>query len=95
MVSKDIIHLYFLIYNKRWMSEKFDGIRAYWNCKILISRHGNKILTPSWFIEEFPKEEITLDGELWMGRGTFELLRGIINGYKRYFIMETNLFYCI
>ena len=76
------------------MSEKFDGIRAYWNCKILISRHGNKISNPSWFIEEFPKD-ITLDGELWMGRGTFELLRGIINGYKRYFIMETNLFYGI
>ena len=65
------------------MSEKFDGIRAYWNCKILISRHGNKISNPSWFIEEFPKD-ITLDGELWMGRGTFELLRGIINGgYKK------------
>ena len=65
------------------MSEKFDGIRAYWNCKILISRHGNKISCPSWFIENFQKIYITLDGELWMGRGTFELLCGIIYGYKK------------
>src|SRR5690242_6631201 len=52
----------------RWMSEKMDGVRAYWNREKLISRQG-KPITPSGFIESLPKS-VELDGELWMGRGT-------------------------
>ena len=62
----------------RWISEKLDGIRAYWNGKIMISRNGKKINCPNWFIEEIPKD-ISFDGELWLERGSFELLNGIIN----------------
>src|SRR5690348_2862272 len=51
------------------MSEKMDGVRAYWNGDILLSRHGNSISCPEWFITKLPKQ-FFLDGELWMGPGT-------------------------
>lgn len=38
-----------------------------------MSRHGNVIPCPPWFIAEFPKDTV-LDGELWSGRGTLENL---------------------
>lgn len=64
------------------MSEKMDGVRAYWNGKELISRNGNSINSPSWFMEPIiPKlpNGMTLDGELWMGRGTsHSLVSGIL-----------------
>ncbi len=53
-----------------WVSEKLDGVRARWNGEKLISRGGTEIRHPLWFVEGFPP--IQLDGELWMGRGTFE-----------------------
>jgi DNA ligase 1 len=62
----------------RWISEKLDGVRAFWNGSMLISRHGLEIKCPEWFIEQFP-EEFSLDGELWSGRGTFEMLTATIN----------------
>lgn len=52
-----------------WVSEKLDGVRAYWNGERLISRGGNQIHAPEWFFQDFPKEP--MDGELWMGRGRF------------------------
>ncbi len=55
-----------------WASEKLDGVRAYWDGKALISRAGNIFTPPDWFTEAFP--DIPLDGELWMGRNTFEAL---------------------
>jgi DNA ligase-1 len=60
------------------MSEKLDGMRAFWNCNTIISRHGKEFHCPSWFIEELP-ETTTLDGELWLERGTLELLGGILH----------------
>jgi DNA ligase-1 len=62
----------------RWITEKLDGVRGYWNGKELRSRHAKNISYPSWFIEQLPKK-IALDGELWMGRGTFEILNSILN----------------
>jgi DNA ligase-1 len=62
------------------MSEKIDGIRAYWNGYKLISRHSKDIACPQWFKKELSKN-VALDGELWLGRGTFELLNGLINTY--------------
>ena len=53
-----------------WMSEKYDGIRAYWNGTTLISRNGNVITPPSWFYEKLPKN-IELDGELWISYGKY------------------------
>jgi DNA ligase 1 len=60
------------------MSEKMDGVRAYWNGKQLMSRHGKDIKCPQWFTEALPSGK-RLDGELWMGRGSFDKLRGALN----------------
>jgi len=51
------------------MSEKMDGIRAYWDGSQLLSRQGNIIQCPQWFTSRLPTDQ-TLDGELWMGPGT-------------------------
>ena len=59
-----------------WVSEKLDGVRAYWDGETLTSRNGNRFDAPPWFIEDFPR--VALDGELWMGRGTFERLSGAV-----------------
>jgi DNA ligase 1 len=53
-----------------WMSEKLDGVRAYWDGKSLISRLGNAFVAPDWFVEQLPK--VVLDGELWAGRKQFQ-----------------------
>jgi DNA ligase-1 len=37
---------------KGWLfSEKLDGVRCYWNGKVLYSRNGNKFYAPKWFLE--------------------------------------------
>ncbi len=58
------------------ISEKLDGVRARFNGKNLISRQGNLINAPQWFLEKIPHEE--LDGELWIARGMFEKTSGIL-----------------
>jgi DNA ligase-1 len=55
-----------------WVSEKLDGVRAIWTGTALLSRHGRRLNAPAWFTESLP--DIRLDGELWMGRGTFPAL---------------------
>lgn len=59
------------------MSEKLDGVRAYWNGQTLVSRYGKEFQCPSWFIQGFPRD-VTLDGELWVDRGTLEYLTMIL-----------------
>ena len=59
-----------------WVSEKLDGVRALWDGEALYSRRGNRFNPPAWFTEGFPAQ--ALDGELWMGRGTFERLSGTV-----------------
>jgi len=59
-----------------WMSEKLDGVRAYWNGKAFISRLGNTFHAPESFKHSLPKG-IVLDGELWLGRGRFQEASGI------------------
>lgn len=54
-----------------WMSEKYDGLRGYWDCRKLWSRQGNLIHAPDYFLAELPRD-IALDGELWIGYGKFE-----------------------
>jgi DNA ligase-1 len=63
--------------SRYWVSEKFDGVRAYWDGNDLISRHGNRFDVPAAFTRGFPEQP--LDGELWMGRGTFSRMVGLIN----------------
>lgn len=57
-----------------WVSEKLDGVRAYWNGESLRSRKGNVFMAPDWFTSVLPKQ--ALDGELWLGRGKFAELSG-------------------
>lgn len=59
------------------MSEKLDGVRAYWNGKQLISRSGKVFASPAWFTKDFPAFE--LDGELYLARGKFEQTVAIVN----------------
>lgn len=58
------------------MSEKLDGIRAYWDGEKLVSRGGKTIHAPLWFIKDFPPFEI--DGELWSKRKDFENISSIV-----------------
>jgi len=58
------------------MSEKLDGIRAYWNGEKFLSKNGNTINAPKWFTKNFPK--FHLDGELWTKRNDFENIQSIV-----------------
>jgi len=58
------------------VSEKYDGVRAIWDGKTLRFRSGRTVGAPQWFIAKLPREP--LDGELWLGRGKFESLSGIV-----------------
>lgn len=44
----------------------------------LWSRYGNPIIAPDWFLNQLPA--IPLDGEIWAGRGNFQLTRSICGG---------------
>lgn len=59
-----------------WVSEKLDGVRALWDGEQLISRQGHTFHPPAWFTEGFP--DVRLDGELWLGRGRFSELSGVV-----------------
>jgi DNA ligase-1 len=58
------------------VSEKYDGVRAVWDGKVLRFRSGRTVNAPAWFIAKLPAQP--LDGELWLGRGRFEALSGIV-----------------
>lgn len=38
------------------ISEKLDGVRAYWNGKTFLSREGNPFYAPEWFTKRMPKD---------------------------------------
>lgn len=59
-----------------WVSEKLDGVRAYWDGQRFLSRNGNVYQAPDWFVAGFPN--VPLDGELWMGRQRFAELSGAV-----------------
>lgn len=58
------------------VSEKFDGVRAVWDGQVLRFRSGRVIAAPTWFLTALPK--VPLDGELWMARGAFDQLSGVV-----------------
>ena len=58
------------------LSEKLDGVRAVWDGKSLRFRSGRTIAAPEWFLAALPAQ--ALDGELWMGRGSFDRLSAIV-----------------
>lgn len=59
-----------------WMSEKLDGVRAYWDGEGFLSRQGNKFFAPDWFVANLPAD--TLDGELWVDRKQFSRTISIV-----------------
>jgi DNA ligase-1 len=59
-----------------YVSEKLDGIRGRWNGSALITRSGNIINAPTWFIKNFPQQ--TMEGELWLARNSFAKTASII-----------------
>ncbi|MEM9070372.1 MAG: DNA ligase, partial [Myxococcota bacterium] len=64
-----------------WMSEKLDGVRAYWNGTTFLSRLGNEFHAPDWFVDELGDEP--LDGELWVGRQEFQRTVSIVRRQDR------------
>ena len=64
-----------------WLSEKLDGVRAYWDGKSLISRLGNPFHAPDWFLVGLPTTP--LDGELWIGRKAFQKTVGVVRRQDR------------
>jgi DNA ligase-1 len=59
-----------------WMSEKLDGVRAWWDGKQFLSRQGNVYHAPDWFIAGLPS--VPLDGELWLDRKAFQRTVSIV-----------------
>ena len=49
----------------RFLTEKFDGVRAIWNPKMkqFVLKSKKTIEPPEWIIQNLPN--IYLDGELW------------------------------
>jgi DNA ligase-1 len=58
------------------VSEKLDGVRAFWDGRQLRFRSGRPVPAPAWFIHALPP--IALDGELWGGRGRFDVVSGTV-----------------
>lgn len=52
-----------------WVSEKYDGVRGYWDGHTLRTRGGETVAAPAWFTAGWP--DTPMDGELWAGRGRF------------------------
>jgi DNA ligase-1 len=59
-----------------WMSEKLDGVRAWWDGKQFLSRQGNLYHAPDWFTADLPA--VPLDGELWIDRKKFQRTVSIV-----------------
>ncbi|MBL8849267.1 MAG: DNA ligase [Planctomycetaceae bacterium] len=59
-----------------WMSEKLDGVRAFWDGRQFLSRQGNLYHAPDWFVAGLPG--VPLDGELWLDRKAFQRTVSIV-----------------
>ena len=58
------------------VSEKYDGVRGVWDGTTLRFRSGRVVPAPDWFTARLPR--VALDGELWLGRGRFDELSGLV-----------------
>ena len=66
-----------------WLSEKLDGVRAWWTGKCFLSRQGNTYHAPSWFTSDLPS--FPLDGELWLQRKAFQQTVSIVRRHDQPF----------
>ncbi|HET9818299.1 MAG TPA: DNA ligase [Rhodanobacteraceae bacterium] len=62
--------------SRYWVSEKFDGVRGYWDGHRLLTRGGTVVQAPGWFTKNWP--DTPMDGELWAGYGRFERASTIV-----------------
>ena len=62
------------------MSEKLDGVRAFWNTRQLLSRNGYAFTPPPAFTRDFPP--FAVDGELYSGRGQFEQISAAVRSSR-------------
>jgi DNA ligase 1 len=58
------------------VSEKLDGVRAYWTGRELLFRRGGAIAVPRDRLSVLPTH--ALDGELWLGRGRFDEVSALL-----------------
>jgi DNA ligase 1 len=58
------------------VSEKLDGVRALWDGRTLRFRSGAPVMAPAAWLAGLPA--VPLDGELWLGRGRFDELSGVV-----------------
>jgi DNA ligase-1 len=58
------------------MSEKFDGVRGYWDGEKMWSKNGKDLQPPDEFVRDLPG--FPLEGELWGGHNTFEKTVSIV-----------------
>ena len=65
---------------KYYVSEKLDGVRAYWDGRQLYTRSGRVIRAPLWFVAGLPTTR--LDGELWLQRSRFEEMSSLVRTIK-------------
>lgn len=65
-----------------WISEKLDGVRAYWDGQTTLwSRTGKALSAPKDFLAHLPRGR-TLDGELYIGRNRFDETSGIVRSLR-------------
>jgi DNA ligase-1 len=58
------------------VSEKYDGVRAVWDGRVLRHRSGRVVSAPASFVKALRNEAV--DGELWLGRGRFDEVSAIV-----------------
>ncbi|MFZ5551297.1 MAG: DNA ligase [Pseudomonadota bacterium] len=59
------------------VSEKLDGVRAFWDGTRLRFRGGGTVAAPAGFLAGLPAGQ-ALDGELWLGRQRFDMLSALV-----------------
>jgi DNA ligase-1 len=64
-----------------WLSEKLDGVRAWWDGHRFLSRQGNVYHAPAWFSAGLPS--VPLDGELWLDRKAFQRTVSIVRRHDQ------------
>lgn len=62
--------------SRYWASEKYDGVRGYWDGHRMLTRGGSVIALPAWFTADFPTTP--MDGELWAGYGRFSQISTLV-----------------
>jgi len=64
------------------MSEKLDGIRAFYDGRdAIFSRLGKKFYPPKKFVDKLPKG-VSLDGELFIGRDSFDATSSVVRSHS-------------